>query len=189
MVEKLGVTGQTPAKVTFDLQICYSRWVLTKLKSHSWILCSCMLQWKRMVRVTNICNFPISWKREGFCRLFIYINRVSRWFDQCHWNFAIKTCNKSTCVNGTRSRVRLFLCLHILTSVSALPSTDPSLAATTLVLHWQTGCQKGRALRWRSQAFSVIPCCDTWLVAPEPRCMMSWLTATENMRSLTFLFL
>lgn len=46
--------------------------------------------------------------------------------------------------------------VYILISVSALQSTDPSIGATTLVLYWQAGCQKGHALRW-SQGVLHLP--------------------------------
>lgn len=89
----------------------------------------------------------------------------------------------------TRS-VSLVICLiYVLTSISALLATEPSLVATTHVPHWQPGSQRSWGPGWRRQPFSVILCFDTWRVAPEPRRMTRWLTTTQNARSLTFLFL
>lgn len=48
------------------------------------------------------------------------------------------------------------------------PPTFPSL------------CQKGCGLGWRRQPPSIILCCDTWLVAPEPLGVMSLLAATQK---------
>lgn len=49
-------------------------------------------------------------------------------------------------------------------------------------------CQKGRAPRWRSRAFSISPRCDTLLAAQELCRTMRCLATTENVSSLTFSF-
>lgn len=84
-------------------------------------------------------------------------------------------------------RWQLLYVSHIHTSVSVFPFTDPSLAVTTLVFHWQMGCRKGHAPWWKSQAFSIIPCCDTWLVATEPHHMMEVVSSNRKLLDLLFL--
>lgn len=76
--------------------------------------------------------------------------------------------------------------LYALGSMSALPWAEPSPAAASAStatpntpfvssLH-QKGCGPG----WRRQPPSIILCCDTWLVAPEPLGVMSLLAATQK---------
>ena len=113
-----------------------------------------------------------------------------------HWEQVIKPNDREIKCNCDKVRafcylfgyrLQLLYVSHVHTSISAFLSTDPSLAATTLVLNWQTGCRKGRAPRWRSQAFSIIPCCDTWLVAPEPYHMMEVVSSNRKLLDLLFL--